>query len=555
MSAPKRHPPQRQFTGGRSRFPDHGCRAWHAGRVKPIGRRQLLALASTGAMVACSPSTPTPRSSAPAGGPARTGVATGVPSASPTPRPRGPVPWQRLQRHLIGNLYRPGSARFDSIRLTENPRYDGRRPRAVVRVATAADVATVFAFAQHHDLPVAIRSGGHSYPGWSAGAGAVVIDLRGLDALTWRGTSVSVGAGAALAPVYAAVATRGRALGGGSCATVGISGLTLGGGVGVLTRSLGLTCDQLTSARIVTADGVLRTVGLRHEPDLFWSLRGGGGGHVGVVTELTFATAPAPEVNSFYRAWRFGDAARVIAAWQDWAPSADPRLWSTLKLLAGTTHPDGPLVMVSGTWTGRASAVDAQLSGLLRNTPRPVSSADHSRSFAAAMAAYAGCTDIATTSCHTGPGGALQREAFAATSHIAHRPLGPTGAADVVARVQAAQGSGLKEAGISIDALGGVVRDIDPGDTAFVHRRALATVQYTATWNTGTAGAAGAATDYVRGFRQAMLPHWGNHAYVNYADAAVRQPLHAYFGVNAERLHRVRQEYDPHGFFTQPQGW
>ena len=121
---------------------------------------------------------------------------------------------------------------------------------------------------------------------------------------------------------------------------------------------------------------------------------------------------------------------------------------------------------------------------------------------------------------------------------------------DLLAQVQAAQSSGLLEAGISIDALGGKVRDVDPGDTAFVHRAALATIQYTATFPPATPKAADA---YVRGFRAAMVPHWDNHAYVNYADASITDYQSAYFGANASRLVKARSTYDPAGFFTQPQ--
>jgi FAD/FMN-containing dehydrogenase len=118
--------------------------------------------------------------------------------------------------------------------------------------------------------------------------------------------------------------------------------------------------------------------------------------------------------------------------------------------------------------------------------------------------------------------------------------------------VEAAQGSGLKEAGISIDALGGAVDDVGPTATAFGHRGALATVQYTATYDSGPATPA---VSYVRGFRSAMAPTWGNGAYVNYADSSLRHYRRAYFGQNADRLAQVRAAYDPHGFFTQPQDY
>ena len=117
-------------------------------------------------------------------------------------------------------------------------------------------------------------------------------------------------------------------------------------------------------------------------------------------------------------------------------------------------------------------------------------------------------------------------------------------------RLQAAQDSGLEEAGISVDALGGRAAEPAPDATAFVHREALATVQYTATFPPGDARAADA---FVHDTRTAMLPHWGEHAYVNYADASIEDYAGAYYGANAARLADVAASYDPDGFFTQPQ--
>ena len=164
------------------------------------------------------------------------------------------------------------------------------------------------------------------------------------------------------------------------------------------------------------------------------------------------------------------------------------------------------------------------------------------------MLTYAGCSSIPVGACHTGPGGSLQREAFAATSHIITEPR--VDLTTLIDHVRAAQGSGLTEAGISIDALGGAVDDVGATATAFGHRGALATVQYTATY---TSGPATRATGYVRGFRTAMTPTWGSGAYVNYADASLKNYRADYFGPNAARLTRARTTYDPHHFFTQPQ--
>ena len=518
----------------------------------------MLAAGAAGALSACSsqpPPTTSPDPTLGTGRPPGTGAAP--PSASGGTGGSGRPPWARLARHVDGSLATPRAPSYDTVRLLENPRFDGARPLAVLSVASAADVATGIAFAQDHGLPVSVRSGGHSYPGWSAGGGgtrpaSLVIDCRALDAVRLRGDMATIGAGAALAPVYDALGRRGRALAGGSCPTVAVGGLTQGGGVGVLTRAMGLTCDAVTSMQVVTADRAVRTVSADQDPDLFWALRGGGGGHAGVVTSFDFRTSVAPTLSTVYLQWPLSAAPQVIAAWQSWAPDADARLWSTLKGLGGAKHTGGPILLLSGTWTGPPAALATQLAGLLDHVPSPTVRSTHTRSYLEAMLSFAGCSTTPVAQCTTGPGGALDREAFGATSHVAYDALSAAGISDLVDRVEAAQSSGLLEAGVSMDALGGHVRDLAPGDTAFVHRAARATVQYTATY---TSGGPRAADAYVRGFRAAMVPHWGRHAYVNYADPTIRDHRSAYFGANAARLSDVKRRYDPDAFFTQPQGW
>jgi FAD/FMN-containing dehydrogenase len=499
--------------------------------VTTWSRRGLLAAGALGTLAACSSDGSAP------GRPASTAPPTASPSPTTPTSTSGKIPWAQLRRSVTGSLARPGDPAYDRVRLLPNPRYDGERPLAVLSVGSEQDVATGLAFARDHGLPVALRSGGHGYPGWSGGGSprALVLDCRALDAVRIDGTTATIGAGADLAHVYAEIGSRGRAIAAGSCPTVGITGLALGGGVGVLTRAMGLTCDAVTGLRMVTADGTLRSVSAEEEPDLFWASRGGGGGHLGVVTSLDLATEAAPTLTTVYLAWPFAAAAEVVAAWQQWAPAADERLWSTLKALGGEDHPGEPTLLLSGTWTGPGGSLDAQLAGLLDHVPAPSVRSVHTRGYLDAMQAFAGS-------------GA--REAFAATSHVMYEELDDAGITDLLDRVSAAQESGLKEAGVSLDALGGRAGEPAPGDTAFPHRSALATVQYTATFPPGSARGA---DDYVHVFREAMLPHWGNHAYVNYADPTIEDYRTAYFGDNAGRLAEVRAAYDPEGFFTQPQ--
>ncbi len=506
-----------------------------------VARRALVVGGLGGALAACAPQDAQPPADSPA-------PSVRPSDGSSTPKPPTAADWKRLAQHVDGTLARPGSATYDTVRLTQNPRYDGARPLAVLSVANAQDVATAFSFARDHAVPVAIRSGGHSYPGWSAGDGALVVDVRPLDQVSLSGTTATVGAGASLAQVYDGLGTHGRGIPGGSCPTVGVAGLTQGGGVGVLTRAYGLTCDSVSAMQVVLADGKVVTASADEEPDLFWALRGGGGGHLGVVTSFTFTTFAAPAITRAYVAWPFSAADRVVPQFLRTIPKGDQRLWATLKLLGGQTHASGPALFMSATWTGPASGMSAALQPFLSQVPTPSTDSRSTASYLDTMLTYAGCSSIPVDQCHTGPGGSLDREAFAATSHVVAGTGVDTDA--LLGRVEAAQGSGLKEAGLSIDALGGVVDRVGADGTAFGHRGALATVQYTATYDSGPATAA---TSYVRGFRSAMTPSWGTGAYVNYADSSLTDYQQAYFGTNAARLAQARATYDPDGFFTQPQ--
>ncbi|QNE47999.1 FAD-binding oxidoreductase [Glaciihabitans sp. INWT7] len=507
-----------------------------------VSRRHLFALAGVGLVASgCAPVTPNPSPSASAG---------------------GPPDWAALAGSVGGTLSRPGDATYDTVRLTENPRWDTARPLAVLSAETASDVAVAIGFAARYRVPISLRSGGHSYPGYSAGGApgtgvkpSLVIDTRRMAQVELAAdNTVRVGVGASLAALYDAIGSKGRAIAAGSCATVGIAGLTLGGGVGVLVRAYGLTCDSLVGVEIVTADGTVHSADASTDPDLFWASRGGGGGHVGVVTALTFATRPAPDVTMFSLGWHFAEASAVIRAWQDWAPTADPKLWSTLKLLNGARYPTEPGVFVSGTWIGDPSDLDGQLQSFLTAAGTPKSRGSSTHEYRDAMMIYAGCGSSPASACTTGSGGMLSRESFAGTSHVATTRLDAAGIQTVIDTVKSAKSvPGMIEGGVSLDALGGTVQDIAADATAFPHRDALMTVQYTATFTDGADP--DPPSRWVRGFRTALLPQWGTAAYVNYADADIADPSASYFGANAERLEKIARQYDPNGLFTQPQPW
>ena len=204
------------------------------------------------------------------------------------------VPVAELREAVTGRVITPGDAEYDTARTVVLGGVDPR-PAIIVRVANAADIAAVVRIARERGTEIAVRSGGHSGAGHSTVDGGIVIDLRDMKALeidaddrtAWAETGLTAG------EVTNALAEHGLAIGFGDTGTVGIGGITLGGGVGYLVRKHGLTIDSLLAAEIVTADGEVLRVDATSHPDLFWAIRGGGG-NFGVATRFQYRLVDLP---------------------------------------------------------------------------------------------------------------------------------------------------------------------------------------------------------------------------------------------------------------------
>jgi len=451
-----------------------------------------------------------------------------------------------LRARLTGSLVLPGEPGYEAAKRSYNPRFDARRPAALARCAGPEDVQRCVAEAAASRLPIAARGGGHSYAGYSTPEQGLVVDLGGMAGVDVRpdGTA-TVGAGARLIDVYAALARAGRCLPAGSCPTVGIAGLTLGGGVGVLARKLGLTCDRLVSAQVVTADAALRTASAGAEPDLFWALRGGGGGNLGIVTSFTFDTAPAPDlvVFSLHFPAGVGAAAGVLAAWQAWVPAAPDELWSNCVVAAGRP----PSCRVGGCFAGAGPALAPLLDGLVRaaGTP-PAHRVSRAMAYLDAMRWFGGCSRHGVRECRlAGDGlGRLAREAFVAASRVMTGPVADPGR--IATLLDRSPG-----VDVIFDALGGAVGRVGAAATAFPHRAALATVQiYAAAAGAHERQAAAAVAEVAGG----LGPLLGGAAYVNYIDPTLPDWPAAYYGPNLGRLREIARRYDPDAVFGFPQG-
>ncbi|MFI1913694.1 FAD-binding oxidoreductase [Nocardia sp. NPDC020380] len=476
-----------------------------------------------------------PQRNAAGGTPVTTGSEVPVPPSEVLRTVGAPMDWGALRKRLSGVLNLPADAGYGQAKLAYNPVFDSRQPAAIAQCANASDVQACVGAAAGR-MPIAARSGGHSYAGYSTPDAGLVVDLSGMNSVDVRadGTAV-IGAGARLIDVYAGLAKAGRALPGGSCPTVGIAGLTLGGGIGVLTGKYGLTCDSVVSAQVVTADAVLRTAAADSEPDLYWALRGGGGGNFGIVTSFTFRTVPAPQLTVFQVQFPAGSVTAVLGAWQSFTTSAPDEFWSTLALSAGSP----PTCRINGCYVGSAGDMNALLDKLIAAAgSQPTNRFALNKDYLSAMMYFGGCANYSVAQCRPSwnGGGVLGRESFTASSRVLTKPLADPG--QLTALLTGRQGMD-----ILLDSMVGAPARIGASDTAFAYRGALATAQM---YVGDTTAAARTAVDEVR---DGLGNLTGDTGFVNYIDPGIKNWASAYYGGNASRLRSIAKHYDPDEVF------
>lgn len=477
---------------------------------------------------------------------------------APTRRPTGPptdADWAALAGLISGIVVRPGNPSYAGAAHLFNPRFDGVLPAAVVYCQSTADVQRTVAFAQEHGVAITPRAGGHSYAGYSTGTG-VVCDVTRLAGVAVRGDgSAVIGAGARLIDVYAGLAAHGVAIPAGSCPTVGVAGLALGGGLGVVGRKFGLTCDSLTALELVTAAGDAVTCDAATKSDLYWASRGGGGGNFGIVTSMTFATHPTSTLTLFGIAWPWPAAADVVAAWQHWIATIPDELWSNCHVLSRTS-PGSPSISVGGAYVGSQAGLAPWITALRQSVGTPATNVSvGTNTYLDGMLVEAGCAGQSVASCHLPSQtaqGTLQREASLGRSDIVLQPWSSAAIDVVVAGVAQRQANpkATTVAGVALDALGGAINRVPADATAFVHRNGLFSVQYNATWPTGaSADVVQSNVDGVNGLYAAMRPYASGSAYQNYIDPQLVDWQTAYYGANLTRLKTVKAGYDSGDLF------
>lgn len=240
---------------------------------------------------------------------------------------------RRLASGMRGQLLRPTDITYESARKVWNAAVE-KRPRFIAKCADVSDVQRCLEFALLHSLPVSVRGGGHHPAGTSLVDTGLVLDLSPMndvriDPLTRR---VTVQPGVLLGQLYSATQSHGLVVPAGTVSTVGVSGLTLGGGEGWLISRYGLTCDNLIAANVLTADGRRLSVSAEQNADLLWGLRGGGG-NFGIVTSFEYDGQPVPDVVAGGYTYKFQEAADALRVWRDHVPEEPDELTSLVALV------------------------------------------------------------------------------------------------------------------------------------------------------------------------------------------------------------------------------
>jgi len=436
------------------------------------------------------------------------------------------IGWNNLASSIGGHVLLPANGtQFVAAKEVFNSFYNSSTPAAVVAVASQSDVQRALSFAKANNLKVAPRGGGHSYVGASTASGALVLDLRGLPGgatFDPGSNTVTVAPATSVQAVQQALAAAGRALPTGSGPTVGIAGLALGGGIGADSRRAGLTCDALQWATVVLPSGDVVTASATDHPDLFWGLRGGGGGNFGVTTSMTFSTFETGSSDLVWLDFAPASAMQVLAGWQSWLSTADRNSWAMVDLSVGSTKANCRVLATcpAGAGPGVVTSIKSAI-GL-----SPSATQNKTLSHADLMA-Y-----LAEGSPSSSP------RAFVAGSDVIGT-LNSSAAHAIATAIGQWPASGAGQASVIAKPLGGAVGDVATGDTAFPWRTESAILEW---YVEPASNEVAAANKWVASAHQAVQ-QYSMGGYVNYLEA--NTSASRFFSGNLSRLTTVRQQYDP----------
>jgi FAD/FMN-containing dehydrogenase len=432
-----------------------------------------------------------------------------------------------LRKMLNGRLLLPDAPGYDDARKIWNGMID-KRPALIARCQTAAEVAACVNLAREHRLLVSVRGGGHSLPGHSVCNGGLMIDLspmKNIQVDTQKRTA-RAGAGLLWRDFDAATHEHGLAVTGGQISHTGIAGLTLGGGIGWLMRKFGLTCDNLISAEIVTADGKIRQISATAEPELFWGIRGGGG-NFGVVTTFEYRLHPLKFVFGGLVAFPLPEAPKVLAALRDYSTSTPDEL---TVMPAFITSPDGhPAVGIAFCFAGEPQQGEAHLVKF--------------RTFGTVVMEQTGAMPYPVVQQMLDHVAEPQRRYYLKSNMLDSLS---DDAIQVCMEHYLRVPSPL--CAIIIPQMGGAISRVKPDATAFPHRNAAYSFSAFAVWTDPKNDAANKL--WAQKVWEALRPYAPNAVYVNeMVDEGEERVREAYGEKTYARLAQIKRKYDPDNLF------
>jgi FAD/FMN-containing dehydrogenase len=446
----------------------------------------------------------------------------------------------RLRDQVSGPVYTPTDAQFDDVRQIWNGTIQ-RSPAVIIRCSSEADVQAAVRFAVEREMPLTVCGGGHNVAGLAIADGAVMIDLRDMRSVVVdpAAQTARVAGGAMLGDVDQATRPHGLSVPVGVATETGIAGLTLGGGLGWLRRKFGLTCDNLIGARVVTADGSVVVANERENPDLLWALQGGGG-NFGIVTEFEFQAHPVADDIYFCLVFHPIEAAEVgLQLFRKLAAEA-PDDMSGFAILWGVPHDEEAFstgdfgkdtIVFAAAWSGDPSEGE-QFFQPLRDLASPYSD----------MSGVMPFLDVQQLFDADYPKGGRY---YWKSNYLADLP---EDAGRVL--IDLARKRPSPESTLDVWQLGGAISRVSAAATAYPHRDAPFLLGIEANWH--NAEDDGANIEWAREVYAAMEPFAHKGAlYINFpgdleeGDELVRKA----YGVNYDRLARVKAQFDPGNMF------
>jgi rhodanese-related sulfurtransferase len=439
----------------------------------------------------------------------------------------------KTKTELTGRVIFKGDPGYDTARKNWDP-HTNKFPKVFVFAQKTQDVANAIKWARENKVPIRARSGRHSLEvNLSQVNGGIVIDVSDLKTikLDKKNGTVVVGTGNRVGRIAKTLARLGFIAGFGDSPSVGIGGITLGGGIGPLQRTIGLISDNLLELKMVDAKGRVIRANKKRNSDLLWASRGGGGGNFGVYTQYKFKVLRAPEKATVYRiTWPWDQFEEVLKAWQRWAPSVDTRLGSELTI--------GPKKGGNVTMTGLFLGSKTEAIRLMK----PVTSVGTPTKLIRLLP----YTQVVNFLLPPDPV-LTQRVSNQFSSGFGRRPFPDKAIKSMREFLEKVEGA---DAGFFFLNWGGAVSRVSPRATAFFWRKAKFYVEWNSSWVRQSEAAKNIAI--VRNTRRKLQPYIVG-SYINVPDQGIKNSGPVYYGANFPRLRRVKAKYDPENVFRNPQ--